>query len=162
MSEELKNEGVPVMPETQTDVVAMIKKMQQQLIALDKKIEILMGRPRESSFGHKPYARPSGSFSRPSFHGRSDRRPSDRGEYRHGGRSSFGSRDSFRSGETREGHFRERDSREGSSFEKKPYSSARSYHGGERSRSSDWSHGGEPRAFASKKKPFFLKCKERE
>ncbi|MFA6379203.1 MAG: hypothetical protein WCX16_05445 [Candidatus Omnitrophota bacterium] len=155
MSEEFKHE-VPVAPEGETDVVALIKKMQQQLTALDKKIEILMSRPKESSFGRKSFSRPSGSFNRPSFHGRDDRRPSDRGEYRHGGRESFGGRDSFRPREAREGNFRERDSREGRSFEKKPYSGERSHSSSERP------HSGEPRAFAPRKKPFFLKRKERE
>jgi hypothetical protein len=151
MSEEFKNESESAVPEAQTDVVALIRKMQQQLNALDKKIDILMSRPKESSFGNKHFSRPPRPFGRPSFHGRDrdDRRPSDRGEYRHGGRESFGNRDSFRPREEREGNFRERDSREGHSFEKKPYHGNRP-------------HSGESHGFAPKKKPFFLKRKERE
>jgi hypothetical protein len=154
MSEEFKSEE-PVVPEAQADVVALIKKLQQQVNALDKKIEILLSRPQERSFGDKRFSGSSRPFNRPSFHGRDDRHSSGRGEYRHGGRESFGSRDSFRPREAREGNFRERDSREGHSFEKKPYHSDRP-HG------SDRPHSGEPRAFAPRKKPFFLKRKERE
>jgi len=148
MGKEFENETDLEAPQEQTDVVALIKKMQQQISALDKKIEILLSRPKESSFGEKHFSRHSRSFSRPSFHSRDDRYSSDRGEYRHGGRGSFGGRDSFRSREDREGSFHERHSGEGHSFGKKPYHS-------------DGPRGGEPRGFAPKKKPFFLKRKER-
>ena len=139
MSKEFENEVDPAAPETQTDIVMMIKKLQQQINALDKKIEILLSRPKEHSFGEKRFSRHSHSFGRHSFHGRDDR---------HGDRESFGNRSSFHSRDDREGNFRERHSGEGHSFGKK------SFYG-------DRPHGGESRGFAPKKKPFFLKRKER-
>lgn len=139
MSKEFENEPGLEAPQEQADVVTLIKKMQQQISALDKKIEILLSRPQERSFGEKRFSRPPHSFGHHSFHGRDDRRYE---------RESFGNRGSFHSREDREGSFRERHSGEGRSFGKKSFYS-------------DRPHGGEPKEFAPKKKPFFLKRKER-
>ncbi len=161
MSEEIKHED-PVTPEAETDVIALIKKMQQQLTALDKKIEILMSRPKERTFSENRFSRSSSRPSgRSSFRGRDERYSSDKGEYRHGNRESFGGRESFRPREAREGYFKEGGSRQGSSFEKKPYSSAKPYQASERPHRGERSRNGEPRTFSSKKKPSFAKRKER-
>jgi hypothetical protein len=146
---EHESEHGQAVPEAQTDLVTLVKKMQQQLNALDKKIDILMSRPKENTFGPRRFAPQSRPFGRPSFHDRDDRRPSGRGEYRSAPRESFGGRDSFRHREQREGNFKEREPRDGQSFGKKPYHVDRS------------SGGGDSRGFAPRKKPFFLKRKER-
>jgi hypothetical protein len=161
MSEEFKHED-PVAPENETDVIVLIKKMQQQLTALDKKIEILMSRPKERSFGEKRFSRTSPRPSgRSSFRGRDDRYSSDKGEYRHGNRESFGSRESFRPREDREGNYKERDPRPDSSFEKRPFRSAKPYHSAERPYRSERPRREEPRTFAPKKKSFSAKRKDR-
>ena len=138
MSKEFENENESAAPEASTDLVAMIRKMQQQLNSLDKKIEILLSRPKENTFRDRHFSPHGRSFGRPSFHGRDSRHSSDRREYHHGNRGSFEDRGPFRPREEGEGHY-----------------SGKKHYG-------DSSHGGEPRGFVHKKKPFFLKRKERE
>ena len=90
-----ENEEVSVPQQSDTDVVSLIKKMQQQLNYLEKKIDILIGgqsperpfRDREKRFS-KPF--------RPSFGGGSGGRDFNRGPRREGG---------FSSGRPREGGF---------------------------------------------------------
>jgi len=81
------NEELSVPPQTDSDVVSLIKKMQQQLNYLEKKIDLLIGgqsperpfRDREKRFS-KPF--------RPSFGGGSGGRDFNRGPRREGGFSS--------------------------------------------------------------------------
>ena len=105
MSEHLKeNEELSVPPQADTDVVSLIKKMQQQLNFLEKKIDILIGQSPERSFGdrEKRFSKPF----RPSF----------------GGGASHGNRD-FNRGPRREGGFSHSRPREGGFSHDRPRSS---------------------------------------
>ena len=48
------------MSEQEQDVVALLQKMQQQLVYLEKKIDTLIQQSQQ-----KPFSRPGGNFSRP-------------------------------------------------------------------------------------------------
>ncbi len=104
MSEHSKeNEDLSVSPQTDSDVVSLIKKMQQQLNFLEKKIDILIGQSPERPFGdrEKRFSKPF----RPSF----------------GGGASHGKRD-FNRGPRREGFSHDRP-REGGFSSNRPRSS---------------------------------------
>ena len=84
------------------DVVVLIKKMQQQLVFLEKKIDILISQSQAKSFGEKHFSKPFRSFDRP------HRRPGR--EYDHGsGEKSF----------DRERHFEKRHGEENRGFGQK-------------------------------------------
>ncbi len=98
MSEHIEdNEDISSSVETGSDVVSLIKKMQQQLNYLEKKIDLLLGggQSSERPFREKRFDRPS----RPSFgHGpkrdfdRGPRRDFDRGpkrDFGHGPKRGF-------------------------------------------------------------------------
>ena len=144
MSGELKQDnpqGDPVVPEIETDMIGLMRKMQQQLNSLEKKIDSLMSRPQEGPAFH--------SFGRSAYQGRDDR-PRVRAEYPHGGRERYyDKRESYRGREGRPGDPRRADSGLGHPYPKKQYV-------GERS------HGEGNQSFSHKKKPFYLKRKERE
>jgi len=55
----------PVSPQSEPDVAALIKKMQQQLVFLEKKIDILINQSSRRPFSEKHFSRPSRSFGRP-------------------------------------------------------------------------------------------------
>ena len=98
-----ENEELAVPPQADNDVVSLIKKMQQQLNYLEKKIDLLIGgqAPERSSFrdrGEKRFSKPF----RPSF----------------GGGAHHGKRD-FDRGPRREGFSHDRP-REGGSFHSRP------------------------------------------
>ena len=96
-----ENEELSAPPQTDSDVVSLIKKMQQQLNFLEKKIDILIGQSPEGSFGNREKR-----FSKP-FH------PS------FGGGASHGKRD-FDRGPRREGFSYDRP-REGSPGQERPF-----------------------------------------
>ena len=118
MSKEIEQGSDSATPQAESDVVVLIKKMQQQLTALEKKIDILMSRPKENSFAGKRFSRP--------FHSSGPSRHHERGEYRHGaGERSYDKREPYRGREGREGDSRGKDFGQGHHFEKKHYSSER-------------------------------------
>lgn len=150
MSEHSKeNEDLSVPPQTDSDVVSLIKKMQQQLNFLEKKIDILIGQSPERPFKdrEKRFSKPF----RPSF----------------GGGAHHGKRD-FNRGPRREGFSHDRP-REGGFSHDRPrpsgFSNDRHREGGfshdrprERSagpeRSFDRKPGGGNRGFGHGDKPF--------
>ena len=68
-----EKDDVSVLPQADTDVVSLIKKMQQQLNFLEKKIDLLIGQSPERPFREKRFSKPS---FRPSFNkGGFDRGP---------------------------------------------------------------------------------------
>jgi hypothetical protein len=89
-----------VLPQTEPDVVALIKKMQQQLIFLEKKIDTLIAQSQAAPSREKYFSKPYRSFDRPHRYGKgeSDSRPGEKGpdqgrsfEKRHGeGNRGFG------------------------------------------------------------------------
>jgi len=61
-----------------TELVALLKKMQMQLQHLEKKVDLLISRseekpPQDRGFRKKPYTKSFHSFDRPQHHGRGDR-----------------------------------------------------------------------------------------
>ena len=71
MSEQFQhNDSLPPVPAEQ-DVVALIKKMQQQLVFLEKKIDILISQSKARPFSEKHFSKPFRSFGNP--HHRPDR-----------------------------------------------------------------------------------------
>jgi hypothetical protein len=102
---------------SETDVVSLLNKMQQQLLFLEKKIDLLIsqsqGRPsgektsQDRPFRKRPFSKPFRSFDHPQHHGK--------GEHGHNPRE----RDAAK------GHFYERrpgEKSRGPSSKKKPFS----------------------------------------
>lgn len=78
MSEQSQhNDSLPPAPAEQ-DVVALIKKMQQQLVFLEKKIDILINQSQERPFGEKRFSKPFRSFDRPHRYDKGERDNSSR------------------------------------------------------------------------------------
>jgi hypothetical protein len=116
MKEELSINPSAAPDETNTDVVSLLKKMQQQLLFLERKIDLLITNSRERSSGEtgrdrpfqkKPFSKPFRSFEHPRQHGKGEhtRNP--------------------REGEPAQGHFyehRPHDKNRGSGLMKKPFS----------------------------------------
>jgi hypothetical protein len=100
MKEESIINPLPVPDESDTDVVSLLKRMQQQLLYLEKKLDLLISQSKERPSGgnasadrpfrKRPYSKPFRSFDHP--------QRQDKGEQGHGPRD----RDSAR------GHFYER------------------------------------------------------
>jgi hypothetical protein len=103
--------------ESDIDVVSLLKRMQQQLLFLERKIDLLISRSQERPFGEKtspdrpfrkrPFSKPFHTFDHPQRHGK--------GEHGHNPRE----RDSA------PGHFyerRQRDKSRGPDPKKKPFS----------------------------------------
>jgi hypothetical protein len=117
MNEESSIGPSAVPDESDTNIVSLLKRMQQQLLFLEKKIDLLIGRSQEGPSGgktspdrffrKKPFSKPFRSFDQPQRRGK--------GEYGHNPRE----RDSA------PGHFYEQrpgEKRRGTSPKKKPFS----------------------------------------
>ena len=148
MTEQLKSDNFSAPQQTGSDVLVLIKKMHQQLVFLEKKIDILISQSQEKPFREKRFLKPFRSFGRPyrpgHFHDKRDQ--------------SEGLRErSFHSGS----HFEKRREEENRGFggPKKDYSDSR-----ENSPSQDRhfrkKFGGKKRGFDPRKKPFFHKRKD--
>ena len=117
MNEESSINPSAVPDESDTDVASLIKGMQQQLLFLEKKIDLLISRSQERPSGEKPHSdRPfrKRPFSKPFRSFDQPQRPG-KGEYGHSPRE----RDSA------PGHFYERrpgEKRRSSNPKKKPFS----------------------------------------
>lgn len=145
MSKELEEEDSFVV-DTEMDLVESIKKIQQQLNSLEKKIDSLISRGQENSFKEKSFSKPFRSFG-----GQNYRSRDSHSDYRQGSRDrSYENRDSYYGkGET----YGSRTNRGGNagyghSFSKKHY-------GGQRSGNDDRGE------FVHKKKTFPYKRKDR-
>ena len=65
MSEQAPHNDSLPSASAEQDVVVLIKKMQQQLTFLEKKIDILISQSQAKSFGEKHFSKPFRSFDRP-------------------------------------------------------------------------------------------------
>ena len=138
MSEQSRfNEATPPAPPEQ-DMVSLVRKIQQQLVFLEKKIDILISQSSGRPFGEKHFSKPFRSSGRPFHH-------SDRAHVSASGEKSFG----------RERHFKKRNGEENRGFDrkKKIYDNFREsdYSQG---RNFEKRHNNEKRVFDQKKKPF--------
>lgn len=70
MSEQFKHNGSLPPASTEQDVIALVKKMQQQLVFLEKKIDILISQSQDRPFRQKPFSRPFRPFG---YHRRPER-----------------------------------------------------------------------------------------
>jgi hypothetical protein len=145
MSKQSQHNAFVQQAPAEQDVVALIKRMQQQLAFLEKKIDILINQSQTRPFSEKHFSKPFRTSGHPNR--RSDRehdttygeKSSDRGrhfEKRHGERNhSFGHKrkayDNHHESEVGQEHH----------FEKR--------------------QGGETRGFEHNKKPFYKKRKDR-
>ena len=143
MSEQFKhNDSLSPAPDEQ-DVAALIKKMQQQLVFLEKKIDILIEQSSRRPFNERHFSKPSRSFGRP-------HRPFDRARGDASGEKRF----------DRGRHFEKRPNEEnrGVDYKKKAYGDSRESDFGQNphfARRSD----GQKKWFDPKKKPFPYKRK---
>ncbi len=146
MSEQSKHNDLSPQAEPGQDLVTLIKKMQQQLVYLEKKIDLLIGQSQaRPSGGDRPF---SGSRrSGPPPHRRFDRaRDNDSGEKRFDRGHRYEKR---HDGETR-----------GFGYKKRSYDSPREGDFG-REHSFKKPYDGEKRGFDHKKKHFPYKHKDR-
>lgn len=144
MSEQLKhNDSLPHVPVEQ-DLMVLIKKMQQQLASLEKKIDILMSQSQDKPFRQRQFSKPFRTFGP---HRRPEREYGDVSEEKRFGRPR---------------HFEKRYSPENRGFGHK-----RESYGNPREsnftpgRSFEKRRSGEKREFDQKKKPFYHKVKGR-
>ena len=170
------NDSLPLAPAEQ-DMVALIKNMQQQLVFLEKKIDILISQSQSKPSSEKHFSKPFRSFSRP--YRRSDRehdntsgeKSFDRGrhfEKRYGEESrGFDHKkkayDNSRESNFGKGqHFEKPDGEKtrGLDHKKKVYDSSRGSNFG-KGHHFEKRHDGEKRGFDQKKKPFYSGRKER-
>jgi hypothetical protein len=145
MSEQSEENDFLPATEARQDVAALIKKMQEQLASLEKKIDILINQSQARPFGEKHFAKPFRSFGHP--------------------RRRFAKEQDNFSGEKRSypgRHFEKRDGRENREFDrkKKAYDHSPESDFGQK-RHFKKSYRGEKRGFDQKKKPFFYKRKDR-
>ena len=147
MSEQSQENGVLPPAPAENDMLALIKKMQQQLVFLEKKIDILINQSKERPFKE-------GRFSKP-FHRSFDHRPHrfDREKDHASGEKSF----------PHGRHFEKRPNEENRGFspKKKSYDRARGSDFGQ-DRHSEKHQGDEHRGYGYKKKTFFHKHRDRE
>jgi len=134
-----EGDDLPVSSQGDQDIVSLIKKMQQQLNFLEKKIDLLIGQSPERPFRGKSFSKPfRPSFGGGAHHGKRD---FNRGPRREG----------FSHDRPREGGFSQERPREGGFGQDRPRE--RSFGGP--GRSFDRKPGGRPGGFGHGDKPFF-------
>jgi hypothetical protein len=88
MKEESSITPSSVPDEADADVVSMLKRMQQQLLSLERKMDLLVSQSRERPsggksspdrhFGKRPFSKPFRSFDHPRRHGKDEHEHSPR------------------------------------------------------------------------------------
>lgn len=157
MTDQIKSDNSLAAPQAETDVVVLLKKINQKLDFLERKIDALASQSQERPFREKSFSQPSQSFERPYR----PNRPHDRRGYGEGSRER-----KFHSGH----HFEKRhggESRGFDSFRREPREDRESHSGPSHSgpshsgpsHSFKKSYGGKKTGFDSKKK-FFYKPKD--
>ena len=148
MTDQLKNDNSLALQQTESDVLVLIKKMQQQLASLEKKIDILTSQSQQKPFREKHFSKPFRSFDRPY-------RPGHYHDKRNQGEGP-----------------KERSFRSGPHFEKRPGDENRGFGGPQRSHGDDQKNSssqdrhfkkkydGKKRGFDPGKKSFFHKRKD--
>ena len=144
-----ENEELSAPPKADSDVVSLVKKMQQQLNFLEKKIDILIGQSPERPFRdrEKRFSKPF----RPSFGGGAGhgKRDFDRGPRREGFSHARPREGGFSSARPREGGFSHDRPREGG------FDRPRERSSGPERPSFDRKPSAGPRGFGHGDKPFF-------
>jgi len=145
MSEQSEHNNSLTPASAEQDVVVLIKKMQQQLVLLDKKIDILINQSQTRPFREKHFSKPFRSFGHP-------HRSSEKKQDNTYGEKRF----------DRGRHFEKYHNEENQGFghKKKTYSNSGTSDSGQ-GHPYEKRHGGEKRGFDQKKKPFYHKRKHR-
>ena len=73
MKKIIKRKSSSVPEQDEQDIAALINKMQEQLVSLEKKIDTLISRPSEKPAEEKHFSKPFQRFDRPRHHDRGDR-----------------------------------------------------------------------------------------
>ena len=73
MKKIIKRKSSSVPEEDKPDITALINKMQEQLVSLEKKIDALISRPSQKPAEEKHFSKPFQRFDRPRHHDRGDR-----------------------------------------------------------------------------------------
>ena len=91
MNEHLKQDAFPAAPQGESDVMALVKKIQQQLVFLEKKIDTLINQSSERPFKGKYFSKPfrplhgrQPSFSHSHHHGKGEHNSSREGGFAQG------------------------------------------------------------------------------
>lgn len=146
MSEQSKHNDTLPQPEAGQDLAALVKKMQQQLESLEKKVDILINQSQARPYSEKRFSKPFRSFDQ------SHRRPDRERD------NTFGER-----GYRPRRHFdkRNEESRKFSP-QKREYDNTQES-GPSRPTEGHFKkhYGQEERSFGQKKKPFFYKRRDR-
>lgn len=133
-----ESDDLPATPQADLDVISLIKKMQQQLNFLEKKIDLLIGQSPERPFRGKSFSKPfRPSFGSRAHHGKRD--------FNRGPRRGGFSHDRFR-----ESGFSQERPREGGLGQDRP--KERTFG---QNRPFDRKPGGRPGGFGHGDKPFF-------
>ncbi len=145
MSEQDTNEDSSISEQPESDVIVLIKKMQQQISFLEKKIDILISQSQERYPREKQFSKPFRSFDRSSRPGNYHNNRDRSGDSRHSGRNF----------EKRHG-----DDNRRFSGPRKDYGDERENVPGEEGYFKK-QFGDKKRGFDPRKKPFFNKRRER-
>ena len=144
MNEEFNKESSSVLPQPETDTVVLIKRLQQQVAFLEKKIDILINQSQGESSREKYFSKPYRSFDRSHRHNK-------------GGRDSSHAERGFDQGR----RFGKPGGEQSRGFgQKKDYARPRESNSGPE-RHFEKRSGEEHRGFGRKKKPFFHKRRDR-
>ena len=73
MKKIIKRKDSPVPQQDEQDMAAVINKMQEQLVSLEKKIDALLLKSQERPSPEKHFSKPFQRFDRPHHHGKGDR-----------------------------------------------------------------------------------------
>ncbi|MEK6732580.1 MAG: CxxC-x17-CxxC domain-containing protein [Candidatus Omnitrophota bacterium] len=73
MKKNIKPKSSSIPHQDEQDMAALINKMQEQLVSLEKKIDILISRPSEKPSEEKPFSKPFQRFDRSHHHGKGER-----------------------------------------------------------------------------------------
>jgi len=132
VEKQFKHNGSSPPPQAEPDTAAMLKRIQQQLVFLEKKIDTLISRPSERPSKGQHFSKLFRPYGRP---------------YQHGKRKHYNSsrENSSRGNSSRESNSRGNSSREG---------------GFDRGRRFDRGPGGGNRRFDQGKRPFFQRRKK--
>jgi hypothetical protein len=141
-----QNDFSPPAPE-ELDVAALVKKMQQQLVLLEKKIDILISQSEAAPRGEKHFSKPFRPFNK---------HPSRRFE---GGHDNSSGEKRFFPGR----RFEKRPAGENREFGRpqKAYDNPRERDSASQGHHFKKSYGGKKKGFEQKGKPFYLKRKDR-
>ena len=73
MNQDFEHNNPPAPSQVEPDVITLIKKMQQQLVFLEKKIDVLIGQSPGKPFHDRRFSKPFRRFGHSNWHGKKER-----------------------------------------------------------------------------------------